>query len=120
MSRACWVTASESNSSVRLAAKDAFTALPDTLRDDLLDAFNEIVKNYREHRWEPAELNGGKLCEAVYTIVKGWLEGGVYAARSKKPPRFPQTCWEMEKTYQTVPNSSSARVLIPRMMVGLL
>jgi hypothetical protein len=105
---------------VGLAPEDAFAAIPATLRDDLLAAFNNIVKNYREHRWEPAELNGGKLCEAVYTIVKGWLEGGNYPPRSKKPGNFGPTLWEMERKYQTVPNSSSARVLVPRMMLGLL
>ena len=102
-----------------LAPEDAFNGLPTTLRDDLLSAFNEIVKNYREHRWEPSELNGGKLCEAAYTIVKGWLEGGNYPARAEKPKPFPQICWDIEKKYQQVPNSRSARVLIPRMMIGL-
>ena len=102
-----------------LSPEDAFSVLPVTLGDDLLSAFNEIVKNYREHRWEPSELNGGKLCEAVYTICKGWLEGGVYPARAEKPGRFPETCWDMSNTYQQVPNSRSARILIPRMMLGL-
>lgn len=102
-----------------LAPEDALSVLPSTLRDDLLAAFNEIVKNYREHRWEPSELNGGKLCEAVFTIIKGWLDGGTYPARADKPQRFPQTCWELEKKYQHVPDSRSARILIPRMMIGL-
>jgi len=104
---------------VTIAVEDAFAVLPATLRDDLLNAFNEIVKNYREHRWEPSELNGGKLCEAAYTIVKGWLDNGAYPARAKKPSYFPQTCMDMEKKYSTVPNSRTARILIPRMMVGL-
>lgn len=102
-----------------VAPEDAFSVLPTTLRNDLLAAFNEIVKNYREHRWEPSELNGGKLCEAVYTICKGWLEGGNFPARAEKPSRFPNKCWDMESTYQQVPNSRSARILIPRMMMGL-
>jgi hypothetical protein len=104
---------------VALTPADAFSVLPTTLRDDLLSAFNEIVKNYREHRWEPSELNGGKLCEAVYTVCQGWLEGGKYPARVRKPNRFSQTCWEMEIKYQQVPDSRSARILIPRMMLGL-
>ena len=104
---------------MELLPEDAFSLLPTTLRDDLLSAFNEIVKNYRERRWEPSELNGGKLCESVYTICKGWLEGGNYPARAEKPSRFPETCWAMTNTYQKVPNSRSARVLIPRMMIGL-
>ena len=102
-----------------LAPEDALSVLPSTLRDDLLTAFNEIVKNFREHKWEPSELNGGKLCEAVFTVTKGWLEGGTYPVRAEKPQRFPQTCWELENRYQHVPNSRSARILIPRMMIGL-
>lgn len=102
-----------------LAPEDAFAILPATLRKDLLDAFNEIVKNYREHRWEPSELNGGKLCEAVYTICVGWLDGGKYPARATKPRNLPQACWDMEKTYSHVPDSRTARILVPRMMMGL-
>lgn len=104
---------------VGLAPEDAFSVLPDTLRDDLLAAFNEIVTNYREHRWEPSELNGGKLCEAVFTVIEGWLDGGQYPARAKKPNRFPQTCWGLEQKYAHVPDSRSPRILIPRMMLGL-
>jgi hypothetical protein len=104
---------------VKLQPGDAFSVLPDTLRADLLDAFNEIIKNYREHRWEPSELNGGKLCEAVFTIIEGYLEGGKYPARAKKPSQFPQTCWALEQKYSHVPASRSARILIPRMMIGL-
>lgn len=104
---------------VSLAPEDALAVLPPSLREDLLSAFSEIIKNYRERRWEPSELNGGKLCEAVYTICKGWLEGGNYPPRAEKPNRFPDRCWEMANTYQHVPNSRSARILIPRMLVGL-
>lgn len=102
-----------------LTPKDAFSALPSTLRDDLLDAFNEIIKNYREHRWEPSELNGGKLCEAVFTIVEGFLNGGTYPTRASKPQRFPQACLALEQKYAQVPDSRSPRILIPRMMIGL-
>jgi hypothetical protein len=104
---------------VGLTPEDALSVLPRTLRADLIAAFNDIVNNYREHRWEPSELNGGKLCEAVYTVVVGWLEGGRYPARAKKPGRFPQSCWELEQKYAHVADSHSARILIPRMMVGL-
>ena len=58
--------------------------LPDGLRKELLDAFNQIVKNFRERRWEPSKLNGGKLCEFVYTIVKGYADGK-YPAKAAKP-----------------------------------
>jgi hypothetical protein len=102
-----------------LSPKDAFSVLPATLRDDLIDAFNEIITSYREHRWEPSELNGGKLCEAAFTIVKGYLDGGNYPVRARKPAQFPQACLALEQTYAQVPDSRSARILIPKMMIGL-
>jgi hypothetical protein len=64
-------------------------------------------------------LNGGKLCEAVFTVIKGWLDGGQYPARSGKPSRFAEACLALERQYQRVPKSRSPRILIPRMMVGL-
>jgi hypothetical protein len=102
-----------------LVPEDAFSILPLTLRDDLLKAFNEIIKSYREHKCEPSELNGGKLCEAAYTIVKAWLDGSQYPARAKKPNNFPQACLDLEKNYPSTANNRSARVLIPRVMIGL-
>lgn len=98
---------------------DALQVLPNGLRSDLLDAFHEIVSNYRERRWEPSELNGGKLCEAAYTIVLGWLEGGAYSARATKPQRFPNACRDLESKYQHVADSRSARILIPRVLIGM-
>ena len=44
-----------------LIPNQAFSQLPERLREELLGAFKEIVTNFSERRWEPAELNGGKL-----------------------------------------------------------
>lgn len=94
---------------------DALSALPQGLRKDLLDAFNQIVRNYRERRWEPAELNGGKLCEAVYTVVRGRIDG-TYAARSGKPRDFLQACRDLER--ESWPERS-VKIQIPRMLTAL-
>jgi hypothetical protein len=94
-----------------------FGALPPKLRDELLSAFNEIVKNYRERRWEPAELNGGKLCEVVYSIVKGHIDG-TYPPRAKKPPRMNKACEALEQT-PAAAAPRSIRVQIPRMLIAL-
>ncbi|MFK4806213.1 hypothetical protein ACI3KX_10115 [Microbacterium sp. ZW CA_36] len=99
-----------------LDPKDAFNALPPTLVADLLDAFQQVVKNYAEHRWEPSELNGGKLCEAAYTIVEGYLSG-TYPARANKPKNMPQACLALENKYTTA--ARSPRIQIPRMIVAL-
>ena len=95
-----------------------FGALPPKLREELLNAFNEIVKNFREGRWEPSELNGGKLCEIVYSILKGNVDGK-YPARAKKPQRMLDACKDLET--DTDPNvvPRSIRIQIPRMLIAL-
>jgi hypothetical protein len=95
-----------------------FTALPERLRTELLDAFNEVVKNFREHRWEPAELNGGKLCEAVYSILRGNVDGN-YPARAKKPANMVDACKKLETDTDPAIVPRSVRIQIPRMLVAL-
>ncbi|MFT3970158.1 MAG: hypothetical protein QM695_07740 [Micropruina sp.] len=97
-----------------LDPKDAFNALPPTLTADLLDAFQQVVKNYAEHRWEPSELNGGKLCEAAYTILTGYF-AGTHAQRACKPKDMVTACRNLEKEQ----GPRSARIQIPRMIVAL-
>jgi hypothetical protein len=98
-----------------LKPSDALATLPPGLRNDLLDSFNEIVRNYRERRWEPAELNGGKLCEAAYTIIRGRIEGS-YPARSRKPRDLLRACRDIER--ESWPERS-VRIQIPRMITAL-
>jgi hypothetical protein len=98
-----------------LTPQDALTALPPGLRSDLLDAFNQIVRNYRERRWEPAELNGGKLCEAAYTIVRGRVDGS-YPARSNKPRDLLKACRDIEQ--ESWPERS-VKIQVPRMITAL-
>ena len=58
-----------------------FGDLPEGLTAELLAAFEAITRNFREGRWEPAELNGGKLCEIVYSILRGFADGHFPNAR---------------------------------------
>ena len=51
-----------------------FATIPTGLRSPLLESYQEIGTNFTEHRWEPSELNGGKFCEIVYTIIAGTLK----------------------------------------------
>jgi hypothetical protein len=98
------------------ALTSVFGVLPGTLRDELLQAFGEIVKNFRERRWEPAELNGGKLSEVVYSILKGYADGR-YPARAKKPRNMVLACQELEAEAATAPRS--IRIQIPRILIAL-
>jgi hypothetical protein len=96
--------------------KAAFAALPLGLAGDVLDAYAEVVTNYAEHRWEPSELNGGKLCEAVYTVVDGYMLGS-YEQRASKPRNMPAACLALESKYGQA--HRSPRIQIPRMIVAL-
>lgn len=95
----------------------AFSNLPDELRKELLDCYQSIVTNYVESRWEPAELNGGKFCEIVYSIIHGALVGS-FPARSKKPPNMVDACRALESMppTPTLVGNRSLRIQIPRLL----
>lgn len=73
----------------------ALSGIPTGLRKPLLEEYNKLAKHYREGRWEPAELNGGKLCEIVYTILKGYVDGSFPDAPSK-PGNMVEACRALE------------------------
>jgi hypothetical protein len=99
-----------------LTAASALVALPASLREALLDAFREIVVNFRERRWEPSELNGGKLAEVVYTILHGHVTGK-FPAKPTKPQNMVDACRALEKSPASFPRS--VRIQIPRMLMAL-
>lgn len=94
---------------------DALAGIPAGLREPLLDEFNKVARNFREGRWEPAELNGGKLCEIVYTILRGHVDG-TFDAKPSKPSNMVDACRGLEKATGF---PRSVRVQIPRMLVAL-
>lgn len=96
---------------------DLLETIPATLRADLYAAFGNIVRNYRERRWEPSELNGGKLCEVVYTIISGHVAGS-FPTRASKPRNMLVACQALEQA-DSKQFSRSARIQIPRMLVAL-
>jgi len=93
----------------------AFSGLPAGLRKDLIDAYGKILRNFREHRWEPAELNGGKLCEAVYCVLRGNVDGKM-PTKATKPKNMVDACKDLEKATNA---SRAIRIQIPRMLVSL-
>jgi hypothetical protein len=93
----------------------ALNDIPDGLRLPLLAEYQSIVQNYAEHRWTPSELSGGRFCEVVYTILRGYAEGS-YAASPGKPDDFVSACRKLENN-TNVPRSF--RILIPRLLPAL-
>lgn len=95
--------------------KTAFARIPDGLRTPLLDAFHAILRNFRERRWEPSELNGGKLCEVVYTILRGYVDGKM-PSKPSKPTNMLGACQALE---QATAFPRAVRIQIPRMLISL-
>jgi hypothetical protein len=96
-----------------------FGSLPAALREDLIKRYNEIARNFAERRWEPAELNGGKLSEVVYTIIAGALAGN-YPASATKPTNMVGACRALEQQpASTHPADRSLRILLPRAITTL-
>ncbi|MEQ1640672.1 MAG: hypothetical protein ABL881_07665 [Novosphingobium sp.] len=90
--------------------------VPQPFEDELFRCYREIERNFRERRWEPSELNGGKFCEAAYSILKGHVDGA-FPAKPSKPSKFAQACTDLEKA--APPFGRSVRLLIPRMLIPL-
>jgi hypothetical protein len=91
-------------------------SIPDGLRKPLLEAYNQIVRNYRERRWEPSELNGGKLCEIVYTILKGHVDSS-FPSKPSKPKNMVDACNALAGAGTAFPRS--VKIQIPRVLIAL-
>ena len=96
---------------------DLLKNVPSGLKDPLFEEYNKVVRNFRERRWEPAELNGGKLCEIVYTIIKGHIDGS-YPASPSKPANMVDSCRALEQL-DSSKYPRSVRIQIPRIILGL-
>ena len=99
------------------AISSALGMIPEGLRTPLLKAYNEIHTNFRERRWEPSELNGGKLCEIVYTIINGYI-AGTFPPKPAKPSNMVSACQALEQTPAGA-TQRSVRIQIPRILVAL-
>ncbi len=94
--------------------------LPAGLRDPLIKHYREIGTNFAEHRWGPSELDGGKFCEVVYSILDGAI-CGKFPAKPSKPKDMVQACRALEGL-PADPNrvgDRSLRILIPRVLLPL-
>lgn len=94
----------------------ALSNIPKTLRHPLLDTFRTIVRNHHESRWEPSELNGGKFCEVVYSILRGHIDSSFPRAPSK-PRNMVEACKGLESGGASFPRA--VRIQIPRMIIAL-
>jgi hypothetical protein len=96
------------------SGKAILTGIPESLRAELLRAFQEILRNYRDGRWEPSELNGGKFCEVVFTVLKGYIDKN-FPTAATKPANMVDACRALESA--SAPRS--VRIQMPRMLIAL-
>jgi hypothetical protein len=96
------------------------TGIPSGLRDPLFQSYHDIGTNFAEHRWEPSELNGGKFCEVVYTIIDGVIRGS-FPSKPSKPRNMLVACQALENAPAQANRvgDRSLRVLIPRILPAL-
>lgn len=98
-----------------VAPEDVLKGIPRHIRDPLLEEFNKLGRNYRESRWEPAELNGGKFCEIVYVVLKGYVDGS-FPAVLAKPKNMVAACTALE---HAVSAPRSVKIQMPRMLIAV-
>lgn len=78
-----------------LSTNALFSGLPDTLRDELLEEYQQLVTNYYEGRWGPSELSAGRFCEVAYSVIRGRADGA-YPSHGSKPNPFDAKCRALE------------------------
>lgn len=101
----------------QLLPDSLLAGIPTPLRDELLAIYQEILRNFRDGRWEPSELNGGKFCEIVYTILKGYLDGS-FPSKASKPANMLDACRALESQSGSA-HPRSVRIQIPRVLMAL-
>jgi hypothetical protein len=101
-----------------LNAAQVLAGLPQGLRDELLESYQGIMASYAERRWRGAELDGGRFCEIVFSIVEGALKGA-FPPRAFKPSSMFQSCIGLESKYPPTAarvGDRSLRIMIPRLL----
>ena len=96
--------------------KDVLSLIPVSLRDPLIDEFEQALDEYRAADWEKVGLKAGKFCEIAYCICAGHATGA-YAASPSKPGNFPQACRDLEQHNGT--KGRSLCMQVPKVLAAL-
>jgi hypothetical protein len=91
-------------------------ALPEGLRQELTTELNKVERSFREGNWEQTSLDAGRLCEIVYSIVRGHVDGS-YPAQASKPPDMVAACHALENL-PAADWKRSIRIHIPRVLLA--
>lgn len=100
-----------------VSLQNVFSTLPSELREALILALSEIRKNYVERRWEPSELKGGKIAEAIFRILQWHASStGTYTPLGSPIKNFGAAVRQFENNTSL---SDSVRFHIPDALVFL-
>lgn len=91
--------------------------VPQRFENELFDCYREVERNFRERRWTASELQGGRLCEAAYSILRGYFDGN-FPDSPCKPADFLTSCRKLEQA-SSRDYDRSRRIQIPRMLIAL-
>jgi hypothetical protein len=92
-----------------------FPSFPRPILKKLEISYNEIMRNFREGKFEPSELNGAKFCEVVFRILE-WYTSGNYTAFGTRIQNFGQSVRKFESLSAF---NDSIRFQIPKILNAL-
>lgn len=95
----------------------ALASIPPGLRLPLISQFEEQLSDYRAGRWESVGLKAGKICEIVYSILSGHVDGK-YAEVPNKPRNMVAACTALEQA-PSDKFGRSVRIQIPRLLIAI-
>lgn len=96
--------------------RDALASIPVSLRDPLIEEFEQALDEYRAADWEKVGLKAGKFCEIAFCVCSGHALGN-YPAKPSKPVNFPRACMELEQHNRT--KGRSLCLQVPKVLVAL-
>jgi hypothetical protein len=88
---------------------------PSDLVDSLLDAYSEVISNYRIEKWKPSELDAGHFVEASRRIIESELFGS-FTPLSKSLGSFSPA---VLSKYESANGDEAFRILMPRVLFSI-
>lgn len=97
--------------------KEALEKIPEGLLKPLLREYEEALDAGRAGKWEVAGLKAGKLCEIIYTILKGHVDGQ-FVTKPDKPKNMVSACLVFEQADPKI-FSRAVRIQMPRLLIAI-
>ena len=91
------------------------TRYPEELVDTLIQAYSEVLSNYRIEKWKPSELDAGHFVETARRFLEHELTGN-HTALNRSLNSFNQT---VLNRLESSSGDESFRILIPRTLYAI-